>query len=281
MVRLPVVAGRFYEKPGDRLKNQIKNYVDESSEKVRAIGVVSPHAGYFYSGGVAGEVYSRIEFSPTFVILAPNHSPFGDQAAIMIDEDWETPLGIAKVNRDLARKIKEGCDIITEDPSAHRGEHSLEVQLPFLQYFEKEFDFVPISLQRYEQIDYNDCKKLGEQLANVIRNSGQEVTIIASNDMNHIDLSKFFTDKGKKLKNELENDKKAVDEILKLNPKGLFETIIRYNIGMCGLTPVTVMMTAAQNLGATRVDLVKYTNSGEVTGQYSSYVVCYLGVIIR
>lgn len=267
MVRRPAVAGKFYDGTSKSLKKQLESYISEKGEKTKAIGVVSPHAGYIYSGSVAGELFSKIEHTPTYIILCPNHQGAGDIAAVMIDEDWETPLGLAKVNRFLAKKIEEGCDIASEDSTAHRYEHSLEVQIPFLQYFERDFDFVPICLK---SLDYRTCVTFGEQLARVIKLSQMEITIIASSDMNHFDKAEV----GK------EKDFKAIDEILNMNPRGLYETVIRYSISMCGFIPVTIMMIAAINLGATQAELVKYAHSGEVFGDNSS-VVGYAGIIVK
>jgi len=268
MVRRAAVAGKFYDGTPKNLRRQLEGFIVDKEDKTRAIGVVSPHAGYIYSGGVAGEVFSRIEFTPTYLILCPNHQGAGATAAIMLDEDWETPLGRAKINGHLARQVEKACDVISEDESAHRYEHSLEVQIPFLQYFEREFDFVPICLK---SLDYNTCVRLGEQLAGVIEAwEDTEVTIIASSDMNHFDTAEVGREK----------DFKAIDEILNMNPRGLYETVIRYGISMCGFIPVTVMMIAAQNLGAKRAELVKYAHSGEVSGD-NSYVVGYAGIIIK
>jgi MEMO1 family protein len=267
MTRRPTVAGRFYEGSSKSLKKQLEEYIVEKKEKTKAIGIVSPHAGYVYSGGVAGELFSSIEHSPTYIILCPNHSGAGDIAAIMINEDWDTPLGTAKVNTYFAKKIEEGCDIVTEDSTAHKYEHSLEVQIPFLQYFERDFDFVPICLK---SLDYRTCVTFGEQLASVIKLSQMDITIIASSDMNHFDKANV----GK------EKDFKAIDQILNMNPRGLYETVIKYGISMCGFIPVTVMMIAAMNLGAKQAELVKYAHSGEAFGDNSS-VVGYAGIIVK
>jgi len=267
MVRRPAVAGKFYDGSYSSLRNQLKSYIDETKEKNRAIGVVSPHAGYVYSGKVAGELFSSIEFTPTYIIICPNHQGAGDTAAIMIDEDWETPLGYARINNYLARQIEQGCDIVSEDTTAHRYEHSLEVQIPFLQYFDRDFDFVPISMK---SVDFNTCKLLGEQLAGIIDVHDDPVTIIASSDMNHFDKAEV----GK------EKDFKAINEILNMNPKGLYDTVIRYGISMCGFIPVTVMMIAAMALGANQSQLVKYAHSGEAFGDNSS-VVGYAGLIVK
>jgi MEMO1 family protein len=267
MIRRPAVAGSFYKGSRDALKKELEKCIPQKAERVRAIGVVAPHAGYTYSGRVAGEVYASIEFTPTYVILCPNHHGGGAIASIMIDDDWETPLGIAQINRELAKQIERACELVSEDSSAHRYEHSLEVQLPFLQYFERDFDFVPICIK---SLDYYHCLELADQLAEVISSWDQSVTIIASSDMNHFDSAKV----GK------EKDFLAINEILKMNPKGLYETVIRHGISMCGFIPTTIMILAAQKLGANRAELLQYAHSGEVSGDNQN-VVGYAGIIVK
>jgi AmmeMemoRadiSam system protein B len=231
------------------------------------IGVVVPHAGYLYSGRVAGAVYSRVAWCESWVILGPNHTGQGFRASIMTSGEWETPLGTVPVDGELAKAILRHSTILGEDPLSHAREHSIEVQLPFLQIREVPFRFVPISLYRHE---YAVCQEVGQALAAAIRQAGRRVVLVASTDLSHY-VSR--TEAAAK-------DRKALDAILALDPEGLHRVVRQERISMCGFHATTAMLVAAKALGATSAELVKYTDSGEVTGD-TSEVVAYAGLIIR
>jgi hypothetical protein len=232
-----------------------------------AIGVVVPHAGYVYSGRVAGAVYSRVAWPETWVIMGPNHTGLGAQASLMASGEWETPLGVVPIDAELGTAILSHSTILQEDQLAHAREHSIEVQLPFLQIREQPFRFVPISLYRHE---YAVCQEVGLAVATAIREVKRRVVLAASTDMSHYVSREVAAAK----------DRKALDTILALDPEGLHKVVCREGISMCGFHATTAMLVAAKTLGATTAELVTYTDSGEVTGE-TGEVVAYAGLIIR
>jgi MEMO1 family protein len=267
MTRRAVVAGTFYEGSRDRLGTQVMYLLTPDATPQKAIGVVVPHAGYVYSGRVAGAVFSRVAWSESWVILGPNHTGQGLPASIMTSGEWETPLGTVSVDGELAKAILRHSTVLGEDPLSHVREHSIEVQLPFLQIRGKSFCFVPISLYRHE---YAVCQEVGQAVAAGIRQAGKPVVLVASTDMSHY-VSR--TEAAAK-------DRRALDAILALDPEGLHRVVSRERISMCGFHATVAMLVAAKALGATSAELVKYTDSGEVTGD-TSEVVAYAGLIIR
>ncbi|RJQ15120.1 MAG: AmmeMemoRadiSam system protein B [Nitrospiraceae bacterium] len=267
MKRKPAVAGQFYPSSPSILSRQVKGCIDENVKKEKAIGIVSPHAGLMYSGPVAGSVFSRIEFPHTFILIGPNHTGIGSPVSIMSSGEWQSPCGELKINEDLSWKIMDRCDIVREDPSAHAMEHSLEMQLPFILYFSHDVKIVPITVMA----DSPDiCRLLGEVLADAIKDNGDTVTIVASSDMSH-----YVSDSTARAK-----DRKAIEKILALDPEGLYDTVNKNGITMCGIIPVTMMLFAAKKLGAEESVLVKYMTSAEVSGDYD-HVVGYAGMIIK
>ena len=267
MIRRSAVAGSFYAGTRDRLRLQVEDLLPMGVAQARAMGVVAPHAGYIYSGRVAGAVYSRVEFPDVFVILGPNHTGLGAGASIMTSGQWETPLGKVPIDADLGKAILANASVLEEDHLGHIREHSIEVQLPFLQYPERPFSFVPICLFSHE---YAACQDVGQAVAKAIRETNRRVLLIASTDMSHYVSREEATRK----------DRKAIDAILALDPEALHRTVRREGISMCGFHPTTAMLVAAKALGASMVDLVKYTDSGEVT-QDLHEVVAYAGLIVR
>lgn len=266
MVRKPAVAGKFYPMSPDAINKQMKEFEVEVKQKVDCLGVVSPHAGYVYSGGVAGAVYSNINIPEDVIIIGPNHTGLGEMVSLMASGEWEMPNGIVKINADLANDIISSSRYIKDDSLGHLHEHSLEVQIPFIQYFKKNFKIVPITIMT---LDYELCEDIGVALSEAIKEYDKSVLIVASTDMTHYESQESANVK----------DKKAIDEILKLDPKGLFETIVNKNISMCGIAPTTAMLIACNNLGAREARLVKYMTSGDVSGDYQQ-VVGYAGMII-
>ncbi len=267
MIRRSAVAGSFYAGTRDRLRLQVEDLLPRGVPQERAIGVVAPHAGYMYSGKVAGAVYSRVTFPDIVVILGPNHTGLGAGAAVMTYGQWETPLGKVPIDPDLGRAILENSAVLEEDHLGHAREHSIEVQLPFLQYFERPFSFVPICLFSHE---YGACQDVGQAVAKAVRETNKRVLLVASTDMSHYVSRDEATQK----------DRKAIDAILALDPEGLHRVVRREGISMCGFHPSTAMLVAAKALGASRADLVMYTDSGEVTRDLHE-VVAYAGLIVR
>ncbi|MBI2002432.1 MAG: AmmeMemoRadiSam system protein B [candidate division NC10 bacterium] len=267
MIRRSAVAGSFYAGTRDRLRLQVEDLLPREVTRERAIGVVAPHAGYVYSGRVAAAVYSRVELPETFVILGPNHTGLGAGAAIMTYGQWETPLGAVRIDADLGKAILAHSSVLEEDHLGHLREHSIEVQLPFLQYFERPFTFVPICLFSHE---YAACQDVGQAVAQAVQEAGKRVLLVASTDMSHYTSREEATLK----------DRKAIDAILALDPEGLHRVVRKEGISMCGFHPTTAMLVAAKALRATQADLVMYTDSGEVTRDLQE-VVAYAGLVIR
>jgi MEMO1 family protein len=267
MTRRAVAAGTFYEGSRDRLRTQVAHLLAPGVPSEEVIGVVVPHAGYVYSGQVAGAVYSRVAWPESWVILGPNHTGQGLHASIMTSGEWETPLGLVQIDGELGRAILSHSTVLGEDPLAHAREHSIEVQLPFLQIREEPLCFVPISLYRHE---FAACQEMGQALAAAIRQVGRRVVLVASTDMSHEESRTTVR----------ANDPKALEAILALDPEGLYRVVRRERISMCGFHVTAAMLVAAKALGATSAELVKYADSGEVQSG-GDYFVGYAGLIIR
>jgi AmmeMemoRadiSam system protein B len=234
---------------------------------VTSIGCIAPHAGYMYSGHVAGAVFSRIEIPQRCIVMCPNHTGVGRVLAIMSEGDWETPLGNVPIDGELAASLKERLPALQEDASAHRGEHAAEVELPFLLLRQPKLSFVPIALGT-TQLDM--LEQLGLAIADVVAVQKDPVLIVASSDMNHYESDAVTRAK----------DHWAIERILTLDARGLHEVVGQQNISMCGMGPAVAMLTAAKKLGAKSAELVKYATSGDVSGERDR-VVGYAGVVVR
>ena len=267
MIRNPVVSGQFYPGSAPLLEAQIKEYIDERVPKEEVLGLVSPHAGYVYSGPVAGAVISRIEFKDTFVIMGPNHTGLGQPFSIMTEGTWKTPLGEVEIDSALAKKILQASPPLNEDHVAHLEEHSIEVQIPFLQYFKPDVKIVPIVLAHGSGATY---KEIGKGIAQAIKDLKREAVVMASSDMTHYEDKESANRK----------DNLAIEAILELNEDELLKRVAEYHITMCGYAPTVALLSACKELGARQAELVRYQTSGDVTGDYSS-VVGYAGVIIK
>ncbi len=267
MIRKPAVAGQFYESSPSRLTSQVNDFLEADAEKESAIGIVSPHAGLMYSGRVAGAVYSRIKMSRTFILIGPNHTGLGQPVSLMSSGVWHMPTGELTIDEGLAGELKKGSDIISEDSLAHRMEHSLEVQLPFILHYSSDVGIVPVIMM---PVPLDVCRLVGEAIADAVKKADYPVTIIASSDMSH-----YVSDSAARKK-----DRKAIDRVIAMDPEGLYNTVRDEDISMCGVVPVTTMLFAARKLGASEAALVKYMTSGEVSGDYD-YVVGYAGLIVR
>jgi AmmeMemoRadiSam system protein B len=270
-VREPAVADRFY--PGDaaKLRADVASYLSSpgapQQERVHAIGCIVPHAGYIYSGHVAGAVFSRIEIPPSCIVLCPNHTGLGRPLAIMKEGAWRTSLGDLPIDSDLARRLLKAFPALVEDSAAHRSEHAIEVELPFLQVIRPDVKFVPIAVGTGQLML---LEHLGEAVATVVVTYEQPVLIIASSDMNH-----YEDDSTTRVK-----DHKAIDQILAIDPGGLYETVMNESISMCGFGPAVAMLTAAKRLGAKNAELVQYATSGDLSGDRET-VVGYAGIVVR
>jgi hypothetical protein len=216
---------------------------------------------------VAGAVYARLKLPRRFLLLGPRHFPRGKPQAILSEGAWQTPLGQAEIDTELARDLKAAYPPLCEDGVAHETEHAIEVQLPFLQSLAGDFRFVPIALG---PTDYVQLESLGHAIANVVRRQQDPVLIIASSDMNHYESDEITRRK----------DGLAIERVLALDAAGLFDVVRREEISMCGFGPAVSMLTAVRLLGATRTTLVRYATSGDINGDRNE-VVGYAGVIVE
>jgi AmmeMemoRadiSam system protein B len=271
-VRRPVQAGAFYEGTSDALKQQIREcfigklgpgklpIVKEAATK-NLIGLICPHAGYMYSGMVAAHAYYKLALDgkpSTVVILGPNHTGYGSGLAIQNEGAWRTPLGDIEVDTETANRIVAETDILDIDDSAHRNEHSIEVQLPFLQYlYGLSFKIVPIC---FLMQDLSSAREVGEGLAKALR--AKNAVVIASSDMTHYESQESAERK----------DKKAIEAIEAMNEARLLSVIESNNITACGPGPIISLITAARAMGGTEARLLCYKTSGDVTGDASSVV---------
>jgi MEMO1 family protein len=265
MIREPVVSGSFYPANAKELKALIKTMVDEMAVKEDVIGYYAPHAGYVYSGPVVGAVVSRIKPADTYIIMGPSHTGMGAPFSIMTEGRWRTPLGEVEIDSALAKKILSGSNYLREDSLAHTEEHAVEVQLPFIQYFNRDFKFVPIVLQHATGAIY---KNIAKAISGAIKESGKKVVIVASGDMTHYETQKSARAK----------DMRAIEAMLRLDAEELLSRVHEINITMCGYAPAAVLIFAAKDLGVEKAELVKYQTSGDTTGDFSS-VVGYAGVV--
>ncbi|OKY76707.1 MAG: AmmeMemoRadiSam system protein B [Desulfobulbaceae bacterium DB1] len=265
MKRSPVVADHFYPGDPDILRKTLTHLIPRTDKKKRkVIAAVSPHAGYVYSGGVAGETFAEIDIPEDVIILGPNHHGHGAAIALMADGEWDMPMGRVPINNELAGLIHD--PIIKKDDLAHRYEHSLEVQVPFLQFFQQNLKIVPLVISH---IPYSLCLAIGKTLAEAIRAYQKPVLLVASTDMTHYEPRQTASSK----------DHLALTHLQNLDPEQLYNTVTGQRISMCGIMPTTIVLIAALELGATRAELIRYTDSGAVSGD-TDHVVGYAGVVI-
>ncbi len=267
MNRSPAVAGSFYPKDPQSLREDVASHIEPEAAKSPALGIVVPHAGFMYSGDVAGSVYSQIEIPDTVILMGPNHTGQGADISLMPKGTWSMPMGEVSIDEELAGMILKASPLIRSDDRAHVGEHSLETQLPFLQFFQKNIRMVPLVFMK---LNFEKSRLVSQALVDAIRQVGRPVLLVASSDMTHFESHDSACQK----------DHKAIDHMLQLDERALFETVRKEKISMCGIHPVTVMMQAVKQLGATRCELVHYMTSGQVNGDLS-HVVGYAGLVLR
>jgi MEMO1 family protein len=267
MIRAPAVSGRFYPSDARELRRQIQVYSLSTGPKILARGCIVPHAGYMYSGHVAGAVYSSVEIPAKCILVGPRHYPRGEPMAILTQGTWQTPLGEAEIDRALASELARLAPHLREDAVAHEREHSLEVQIPFLQQLVRDFSFVPVVLgvDRFPLLE-----ELGHAMARAVAGQDAPVLIISSSDMNHYESDAITRAK----------DQRAIDRILELDPEGLYHTVRREEISMCGYAATVAMLVAVLDLGAKKARLVRYATSGDTTGDRDE-VVGYAGITLE
>ena len=267
MERRPAVAGQFYPGTSQSLKDEVTRYLKAEGKPVKALAAVAPHAGYIYSGGVAGRVFASVEVPKRCVVLCPNHTGMGTNAAVWVRGSWEIPTGKVPVDTDLAERILKLSDDLKDDPTAHMAEHSLEVELPFMLERQPELSIVPIAISR---VNLESVRRIGKAIADAIRESKEDVLIVASTDMNH-----YESDAATKKKDEL-----AIEKVLALDPEGLVTTCASERISLCGVLPTAIAIVASKELGAKEATRVAHATSGDVSGDRDA-VVGYAGFIIR
>ena len=265
MVRNPAVAGQFYPGTKASLEENLEEMIPEVASKINAIGAVAPHAGYMYSGSTAGEVYARIKPKATYIVLSPNHTGYGVPFALSA-EPWQTPLGEVQIDEDFILALKQKTGLVQEDQQAHIFEHSVEVQVPFIQKTAPDAKIVPITVLHGS---IAQLQEVADAIASTITETGGDAVIIASSDMTHYESRESAKKK----------DQMAIQKILELDPEGMLQTVEGKNITMCGYIPASIMLMAAKKLNAKKAELVKYTDSGDVTGD-TAQVVGYAGIIV-
>ena len=268
MLRLPAVAGTFYPDNPQKLTQQIQSFArpENALEKISCRACLVPHAGYAYSGHVADAVYQRVALPKRIIILGVRHFPQGAEAAILSEGAWRTPLGDVPIDAELAARISHAIPLLCEDSIAHEREHSLEVQLPFLQVLDPGFTFVPIALGT---IQFDQLVAIGEALGGILA-AEPEVLLLTTSDFNH-----YQDDATTRRKDRL-----AIEQILSLAPRALFDVCRKEKISMCGLGPTVAMLTALKIIGSNHPELVKYATSADVSGDTSA-VVGYAGLFFR
>jgi AmmeMemoRadiSam system protein B len=267
MLRLPAVSGRFYPSSPEELTALVQQYSQPepkiSSANVKACLV--PHAGYVYSGHVAGAVFARIKLPKKILVLGVRHHPRGERAAINSTGAWRTPLGDVPIDTPLAAQLCAACPLLREDDVAHATEHSLEVQLPFLQVLAPQFTFVPVALGT---IRFEEWIEIGNAIGKVLAASPHDVLLVTTSDLNH-----YEDDATTRVK-----DAKAIDRLLQMDACGLYGTCRDAQISMCGLGPAVAMLTALHTIGSQDVELVRYATSGDISRERDA-VVGYAGMI--
>jgi AmmeMemoRadiSam system protein B len=266
MQRQPAVAGQFYTGNPEELRRNLEILIPVREKRNKVTGIIAPHAGYIYSGAVAGKVYGLIEMPGTVLVLGPNHRGAGAAAGLYPDGEWLTPLGAVPVNSHLNTLLLQNIPFLQSDTLSHQFEHSLEVQLPFIRFLRRDVSIAALCLGSG---DFAAIEVLGIGIAAAIRAYGDEVLIVASSDMTHYESAAEAKRK----------DDMALERILAFDPEGLLSTCRSEHITMCGVVPSAVMMVAARELGATHAELISYGTSGDVTGD-NRKVVGYASVTI-
>lgn len=267
LIREPAVAGTFYPRDPRELREAVRRYAEPVPSPRSARAAVVPHAGYVYSGPVAGKVISALQVPGEVLILGPNHTGLGTPLSLFPEGKWSTPLGEVEIAPRLNRELLQGVSGLTEETRAHGGEHSAEVQVPFLQVRDAQ---VRISVLIIRTGDLEALLEVGREIARVIESSPDPVLILASSDMTHFEPQE----------RAMEKDHLAIDEILRVDPEGLHRVVREREISMCGISPVVVALKAARDLGATTAELLEYRTSGDETGDFDA-VVGYAGILIE
>jgi len=258
----------WYPSSPERLRGDVEGYIAGGGGAAPALGLISPHAGYFYSGPVAGKGYAAVEVTPTVIVLAPPHRRAGAAVSVWSGGPWRTPLGEVGIDKELRAVVLDRCDAAALDDTAHSDEHSLELQLPFLQVRRADVRIVPVAVATR---DVTVLKSLGDACAEAARSApGGSALIVASSDMNH-----FESESVTKRKDGL-----ALERACELDPEGMLEVVERESISMCGAAPAAAMLYAARELGASEAEVVAHGSSADASGD-TTRVVGYAAVVVR
>lgn len=266
-IREAAVAGQFYPGSALELRRTVESLVEKTESLAEAKAVLVPHAGYIYSGRVAGKVFSSVQLPKNFILLGPNHTGAGAELSLSPADAWRTPLGNVSVDTEMNRALKKALPELREDALAHRNEHCLEVQIPFLQLLQPDFRFSAICVRTAV---YTALENLGHALAGVVRTWKEPVLLVASSDMTHYEDAETAA----------RQDRHAIDQIVAVDPASLYRVVLEKDITMCGFAPMVAVLTACRDLGAVSGRLIQYTNSGEAGGDYDR-VVAYAGIVIN
>lgn len=267
MLRQPIVAGSFYPENPLELRQSVESFLATGTLPAPALGVMAPHAGYVYSGAVAGETFAAVEVPDSVLLLGPNHRGVGGRRALFAQGRWQTPLGLCAIDEVLASAILQAVPQIQDDPLAHRYEHSLEVLLPFLQCCNPAVKIVPLMLRHQS---FAELEAMAHALAPVLAGHPQKVLIVASSDMTHYESAAQAR----------HQDSYALEAMLALDGEQLYRRVEAEKISMCGMVAAVVMILLSKALGGRQSQLIRYTNSGEVSGDMQQ-VVGYAGVVVR
>ena len=267
MVRETAVAGSFYPSDAEELSLLLERLLEKGDGRKMVRGIIVPHAGYIYSGGVAGAVFATVNVPSRVILLGPNHHGVGPNIAVSGAEAWSTPLGDVPVNAELVAEFLNVCPDAVCDNQAHHYEHSLEVMVPFLKKLNPEVEIVPVALR---SLTFSDCVTFSRQLAGLIESAKDDVLLLASSDMNHF----LPADENEKL------DRLAIEAMTAYDPQALYDVVVDRHISMCGFQAAVVIMGAVQLLGGRSCKLIKYAHSGVVNGD-NSRVVGYAGLILE
>lgn len=263
-IRRPAVAGTFYPGRAPALRRQLESLIVPDPQPHHCLGCIAPHAGYVYSGPVAGKLYGHLELPRRIVVLGPNHTGAGAAVSVAPETSWQTPLGEVPIDDRLRHAVFNRIAGIEAEPRAHSREHSIEVQLPFLQVRRPDLTVLPVTLMH---LDLPGCIALGEAIADAVLSTDEPAALVASSDMTHYEPDAAAR----------ERDRLAIEAALTMEPATLYETVHRHGITMCGVVPATVMLAALRALGAQSGHLVAYQTSGETSGDRSA-VVGYAGI---
>jgi len=284
MIRKPAVSGLFYDDDPEKLEKTIESCFthelgpgipifkskENSSKSKKIYGAIAPHAGYTYSGPVAAHAYYPFVengFPETFIILCPNHTGSGTGVSLFYEGSWETPLGSIEIDEDFSKELINTSEIIDPDFSAHLKEHSVEVHLPFLQYFSNNFKIVPIAMWMQ---DMNTSQEIAEGIVKVAKDLKTSISIIASTDLTHYSPYPIASIQ----------DNLLIEKISEMDEEELFESIENFNISMCGYGPTIATIKATRELGAKKCDILQYATSGDISGDMNSVVGYCSGIFI-